>query len=124
MDEELLAEDIGNDYYVPPWDGKIPCPNCQRRVRDFVIVDGKCDWCRIEEERALAKPHQLDWNDVRRRRGVIIRSTDHFMLSDRPLTLQAQAKPLRQELRDVTTLADPAAAWKRLDEIEVQITLL
>ena len=122
-DINLLEEDIGNDYPVPSWDGKIPCPNCQRRVRDFVIVDDKCDWCRIEAQR-VNTPHQLDWADVRRRRKFILRDTDQFMLPDRPANSQNQVKPLRQELRDITALANPIAAWKRLDELETLITLL
>lgn len=99
------------------------CPNCLIQRRAFLIIEGKCDYCRTKDERAVFPAVSLGWPEVRQRRNILLADTDMTQIEDYPSEKKSAIRELRQQLRDVTQQPDPMAAWRKLDEIQRDINI-
>jgi hypothetical protein len=99
----------------------VECPRCHNPRRAFLIIDGQCDSCRKENERAVFPAVTLDWPEVRQRRGMLLAQTDWSQAEDVPEKHKEKFRDLRARLRDVTQKPDPFEAWRELDILNAEI---
>jgi hypothetical protein len=104
--------------------GNFVCHSCTAELPAFGLVqDGEnwiCGNCLIDRVRSDSEAVVLTWDDVRSERTRLLGLTDWTQNVDVSDAVSAKWKPIRQELRDITTdFADPNAAWEALRQLQL-----